>query len=390
LKPTIPFHKPFTDRDELTAVEHVFSTGILRGDGPTSRELQTILCKDLACKHLFFTTSCTHALEMAIMCLNLNSGDEVIIPSFTFVSTANAIVIHGGKPVYADILHGTLNIDPEDVKKKITHRTRAIIPVHYAGVAANVSSLRTIIGDRNILIIEDAAQGVDASFEGKALGTLGDIGCFSFHDTKNITCGEGGAFITNSDDIARKAEIIREKGTNRSAFLRGEVDKYTWINKGSSFIQSDILAGILMAQWKKRDQIKKLRKYAWQTYSEALKKFQKAGFITLPVIPENCESNYHTFFLNTVNLDHRDTLLSKFKESGIGASFHYVPLHSSPYGRQLSTITVSLPQTDYLSSSLIRLPLYPALESDHPDFAKRVVDVLNDYFHLNRNKSECN
>ena len=317
---------------------------------------------------------------MAIMCLELNPGDEVIIPSFTFVSTANAIVIHGGVPVYADILPGTLNMDPDDVQKKITTRTRAVIPVHYAGVAADVNAIRSIIGSRNILIIEDAAQGVDATFDGKALGTLGDIGCFSFHDTKNITCGEGGAFITNLDEIARKAEIIREKGTNRSAFLRGEVDKYTWINKGSSFIQSDILAGILMAQWKKRHQIKQLRKSAWQSYYELLKKFEKTGHITLPVIPDNCESNYHIFFINTVNVDHRDALLSKLKESGIGASFHYVPLHSSPYGRQLSNDVINLPQTDYLSNSLIRLPLYPALESEHPDFAQRVEHVLTNFF----------
>ena len=382
MKSTIPFHKPFTDQDELTAVEQVLSTGILRGDGPTSRELQTILCKDLTCKHLFFTTSCTHALEMAIMCLDLNPGDEVILPSFTFVSTANAIIIHGGVPVFVDILPGTLNIDPEDVKKKISPKTRAIIPVHYAGVAADVNSLRSIIGSRKILIIEDAAQGVDATFDGKALGTLGDIGCFSFHDTKNITCGEGGAFITNSDEIARKAEIIREKGTNRSAFLRGEVDKYTWINKGSSFIQSDILAGILMAQWKKRVLIKSLRKKAWLTYFDILKKFEESGFISLPEIPQNCNTNYHIFFLNTVHQEHRDSLLMKLKESGIGASFHYVPLHSSPYGRQLTTRPVSLPNTDYLSNSLIRLPLYPNIESDHPDYAERVVDVLNSFFHL--------
>lgn len=380
MKPIIPFHKPYTDQNELFAVEQVLSSGILRGDGPTSRSLQSMLCNDLPCKYLFFTTSCTHALEMAIMCLDLNPGDEVIIPSFTFVSTANAIIIHGGVPVYADILPGTLNIDPDDVARKITTKTKAIIPVHYAGIAADITSIKSIIADRNILIIEDAAQGVDASYDGKALGTLGDIGCFSFHDTKNLTCGEGGAFITNSEVIARKAEIIREKGTNRSAFLRGEVDKYTWINKGSSFIQSDILAGVLMAQWKKRVEIKMLRKSAWNFYYKTLKRFEESGHITLPYIPDNCDSNYHIFFINTVKLELRDELLRKLKEAGIGASFHYVPLHSSPYGRQWSQNSVELPNTDYLSNSLIRLPLYPALASEHPDFAKRVEQVFHDFF----------
>ena len=315
-----------------------------------------------------------------MMCLDLKAGDEVIMPSFTFVSTANAVVIHGGRPVFADIEQATLNLDPVDVARKITPRTRAIIPVHYAGVSANLDAIKSVIHGRDIKIVEDAAQGVDAYYKGRPLGTIGDIGCYSFHDTKNITCGEGGAFLTNDENLAIRAEIIREKGTNRSAFLRGEVDKYTWIDKGSSFIQSDILAGLLIAQWAKRAEIKKLRRQAWSMYFDQLSPFETQGYITLPVIPDDCESNYHIFHFNTVRTDLRDDLLLALKRAGIGASFHYVPLHSSPYGRKLGHSELVLPVTDKQSDSLVRLPLYPQLITEHPDFADRVSECLHNFF----------
>lgn len=380
LKTPIPFHKPFTNQKELDAVELVLKNGVLRGDGPTSRRVQKVISNDIRARHVYFTTSCTHALEMAIMCLDLKPGDEVILPSFTFVSTANAILIHGGKPVFADILPGTLNLDPSDVARKITSRTRAIIPVHYAGVSVDFDAIKSLISGRNIMIIEDAAQGVDACYKGQTLGTIGDIGCYSFHDTKNITCGEGGAFITNSDEIARKAEIIREKGTNRSAFLRGEVDKYTWINRGSSFIQSDILASILEVQWMKRRQIKELRKNIWSRYYHVLLPFARRNLISLPVVPDYCDSNYHIFFLNTQSPNTRDELLDHLKLSGIQASFHYVPLHNSPYGRQINPDQAVLPNTELLSDTLIRLPIYPGLLEEHPDFDNRVFEVFETFF----------
>ncbi len=376
----ITFHRPFTNQDELNAIDLVLKSGVLRGDGPASRRVQNIISNDIHAKYVFFTTSCTHALEMAIMCLNLQPGDEVILPSFTFVSTANAILIHGGKPVFADIIPGTLNIDPYDVAKKITSRTRAVIPVHYAGVSVDFDALKSVLSGKNILIIEDAAQGVDAYFKGKALGTVGDIGCYSFHDTKNVTCGEGGAFITNSEEIARKAEIIREKGTNRSAFLRGEVDKYTWIDRGSSFIQSDILAAVLEVQWQKRQQIKELRKQIWNRYFSVMLPFSQRELITLPEVPEYCESNYHIFFVNTKSPEIRDQLLYHLKSLGIQASFHYVPLHNSPFGKQLNPKQEPLPHTEFLSDTLIRLPIYPDLFSDHPDYNDRVYHAFESFF----------
>jgi dTDP-4-amino-4,6-dideoxygalactose transaminase len=380
LNKIIPFHKPFTDHLELKAVDMVLKQGILRGDGPASKRVQKLISDDINAKYVFFTTSCTHALEMAIMCLDLQPGDEVILPSFTFVSTANAILIHGGKPVFADILPGTLNLDPEDVERKISSRTRAVIPVHYAGVSVDFAALKKVTDQKNILLIEDAAQGVDAYYNSQALGTIGDIGCYSFHDTKNITCGEGGAFITSSEEIARKAEIIREKGTNRSAFLRGEVDKYTWINRGSSFIQSDILAAVLEAQWHKRAEIKLLRKAVWETYLQTLKPFADRKLITLPVIPDSCESNYHIFFVNTQDSETRDQLLEHLKSNGIQASFHYVPLHNSPFGKQLNPSQTSLPNTELLSDTLIRLPIYPGLQAEHPDYHFRVFDAFEAFF----------
>lgn len=380
LKIPIPFHKPFTNHEELDAVDQVLKNGVLRGDGPTSRRLQKVISEDIKAKYVFFTTSCTHALEMAIMCLDLEPGDEVILPSFTFVSTANAILIHGGKPVFVDIQPGTLNLDPIDVARKITSKTRAIIPVHYAGVSVDFNALKELVSGKDILIIEDAAQGVDAHYNGQALGTIGDIGCYSFHDTKNVTCGEGGAFITNSDEIARKAEIIREKGTNRSAFLRGEVDKYTWIKRGSSFIQSDILAAVLEVQWMKRHQIKELRKEIWTRYFQVLLPFAHRNLITLPVVPDRCDSNYHIFFLNTQSPQTRDELLKHLKLAGIQASFHYVPLHNSPYGKQINPGQEFLPNTELLSDTLIRLPIYPDLLHEHPDFDRRVYKAFEIFF----------
>lgn len=380
MKPPIPFNRPYTDDREVQAAAAVLRSGVLRGDGYASKRVQELLRQDTGARFAFFTTSCTHALEIAILTLDIKPGDEVIMPSFTFVSTANAVVLQGGVPVFADILPGTLNLDMEDVERKISARTKAIIPVHYAGVSVDMDALLNISSNYGIKIIEDAAQGVDAYYKNQHLGTLGDIGCLSFHDTKNITCGEGGAFLTNDEEIARKAEIIREKGTNRSAFLRGEVDKYTWINRGSSYIQSDILAGILEAQWAKREEIRRLRKKVWMEYHNILEPFEHARWLSRPEIPDYARSNYHTYFITTRREEDRDPLLDALKNAGILATFHYVPLHSSPFGRSICETSSELPQTDKLSNSLIRLPIYPGLHETHPDFAKRVVTVLRTFF----------
>jgi dTDP-4-amino-4,6-dideoxygalactose transaminase len=379
----IPFHKPYTDEAEIIAASKALRSGVLRGDGPQSRRMQHIIQEDTGAKYAYLTTSCTHALEIALMVLNIRAGDEIIMPSFTFVSSANAAVLNGATPVFADICEGTLNMDMTDVVRKITKRTRAIIPVHYAGVSVDMDVLKEISLAYGIPIIEDAAQGVDATHKNMHLGTLGDMGCYSFHDTKNITCGEGGALLTNNQDLARKIEIIREKGTNRSAFLRGEVDRYTWVSQGSSYIQSDILAAVLEAQWNKRAIIKKKRQEVWQAYHTILEPLEIAKWLSRPVIPSFAASNYHTYFFTTRRTSDRDPLLQEFKKSGIAASFHYVPLHSSPFGKQIGADLYNLPKTDRLSSSLIRLPLYPALAVDYPDYLTRIEEVLYRYFRRN-------
>lgn len=382
MKPVIPFHKPFTDRREAQALTVALQSGILRGDGPASKSIQQTLREATGAAYVYFTTSCTHALEIAILCLDLKPGDEVIMPSFTFVSTANAVLLHGGTPVFCDILPGTLNMDPADLERKITPRTRAVMPVHYGGVAADMNAISAIARRHQLYLIEDAAQGADAYLHDQHLGTIGDMGCLSFHDTKNITCGEGGAFLTNSLELARKAEIIREKGTNRSAFLRGEVDKYTWINKGSSFVQSDILAALLEVQWQKKDEIRQRRSHIWHTYHEALKPFEEKGLLSRPVTPQRCRSNYHTYFFLTDSASSKDSLLGMFRKNGISASFHYIPLHNSPFGSTLGTASTHLPVTESVSDRLIRLPLYPQLADEHHDFCERVVQTLNKFYHI--------
>ncbi|MDG5766527.1 dTDP-4-amino-4,6-dideoxygalactose transaminase [Balneolales bacterium ANBcel1] len=380
----IPFNKIFKDNEELSSAQKVIEGDIWHGDGPVSRRVEEHLSRWLNSRHVFLTTSCTHALEMAMMALNIGRGDEVILPGFTFVSTANAIRMQGGIPVFAEVRASDLTLDPEDVARKITPATKAIIPIHYAGISADFEGIFAAIsngaGERKIAIVEDAAQAVGAWWNGRALGTIGDIGCFSFHDTKNFTCGEGGAFLTQDDHMAEQAELIREKGTNRSAFLRGEVDKYTWVSRGSSYIPSDLLAGILEAQLHKKDRILKMRKQVWDTYYKRLAEAENRGWITLPVIPPYAESNYHIFHFHTSRPADRDPLLRALRDAGIGATFHYVPLHNSPYARKYLTEPCPLPQTDLLAGTLIRLPLYPDLAGSCSNVADRVFDVISKYY----------
>jgi dTDP-4-amino-4,6-dideoxygalactose transaminase len=358
----IPFNQPYIGKEEEEAVLKALQSRILRGDGAFTKRVQQQMEEWLGVGHVLLTTSCTHALEMAMMVLGVEAGDEVIMPSFNFVSSANAAVLRGATPVFADIRPDTMNICPEDIARKITPNTKVIVPVHYAGVACDMDAIMELASQHDIYVVEDAAQAVDAYYDEKPLGTIGDIGCYSFHDTKNITCGEGGAFLTNDDSIAARAEIMREKGTNRAAFMRGEIDKYTWVSEGSSYIPSDMLVALLEAQLAKKEEIKQKRKVRWERYRAALEPCREAGKIQLPVIPDRCHSNYHIFHFFSNTAHEQDRLLKQFKKDGIPAAFHYVPLHNAPFAQNLLDEHSELTATQQYSNRLIRLPLYPDLD----------------------------
>lgn len=365
-KKHIPLHKPHVDEKVFDYIRQVLNQGKISGDGPMCRSVEEDMQRTFSIEHVLLTTSCTHALEMGMMMLGLQPGDEVIMPSFTFVSTANAVLRAGGRPVFCEINDTTCTVDVNDLEHRITKRTRAIIPVHYAGVSAEMDEILAIARRHKLSVVEDAAQGVNARYKGKFLGAIGDAGAFSFHDTKNYVSGEGGAFVTNDESIARKAEIIREKGTNRSNFLRGEVDKYTWVDTGSSFILSEILAAVLKYQFQMLDEIQARRKQIHRLYMNGLKDLEQSGKLRLPIIPDYCDSNYHIFYILTRNESDHAMLMRKLKEFGIGGTFHYVPLHSAPYAVQhLGTKEQQLPVTDRIYNTLIRLPIYPQLDDDH-------------------------
>jgi dTDP-4-amino-4,6-dideoxygalactose transaminase len=348
--------------------------GRVAGDGPFCRRVERRLAERLGGARVLLTTSCTHALELALLALGIGPGQEVICPSFTFVSTANAILRVGATPVFADIEDRTLGLDPAEVERLLTPRTAAILPVHYAGVAPDMEALRGISRRHGLKVVEDAAQGLGASYQGQPLGTLGDGGCFSFHETKNITCGEGGALVLRDVSVAARAEIIREKGTNRSAFLRGEVDRYTWVAEGSSFILSDLLAAVLDAQLDKFDEIQRRRARVTTTYRQGLAEWAERSGVRLPPVNDaDRTSNDHLFYLLFPNGDARDQALVALKAQGVMATFHYVPLHSAPHGRALGTGERSLPVTDRVAATLLRLPLHPLLTESE---IRRVVDVV--------------
>jgi dTDP-4-amino-4,6-dideoxygalactose transaminase len=361
----IPLSRPYVDEVTLDGVQQALAAGKLSGDGAVCRAVERQLVAHSGARHVLLTTSCTHALEMAMMLLDLKPGDEVITPSFTFVSGANAVLRGGGVPVFCEITESTHTMDPADVERRITARTKAIAPVHYAGVAADLDPLLEIAHRHAIPLIEDAAQGVNARYKGRMLGTIGEAGAYSFHDTKNYVSGEGGAFLTNSEATARRAEIIREKGTNRENFLRGEVDKYTWVDEGSSYILSEILAAVLQTQLAAMDEIQSLRAQLYRRYMEGLKDLAQKERLRLPVIPPYADSNYHIFHILLPSETERDRVMRALKERGIGAAFHYVPLHSSPYAlERLGTGKLRLPVTDAVAGRLLRLPLYPRLSDE--------------------------
>lgn len=374
----IKFTVPYLDISESQAVGQALIAGDLVGDGPVCRRVEAKLRELTGARYAMLTTSCTHALELALLALGVGEGDEVILPSFTFSSTANAIVRAGARPVFAEVRLDTLNIDADDVARRISPRTRALLPVHYAGVACDMDALNELARQHNLLVVEDAAQGIGARYRGRPLGALGHAGCYSFHTTKNVVCGEGGALLLDDEAVAHRAEIIREKGTNRKAFLRGEVDKYTWVEVGSSFVLSDLLATVLEVQLAKLEEITALRQRAYRYYAERLQSLADRGLVTLPHVPVDCETNYHIFFIRVNDEETRNACLAALKAQGVQATFHYVPLHSSPYGRSAFGYRPDdLPITEQVSRTLIRLPLYPSLTQTQQDV---IIEALKSYF----------
>jgi dTDP-4-amino-4,6-dideoxygalactose transaminase len=368
----IPLSAAWLGEAELDRVREALS-GRTAGDGPICRRVEKRLSTMLEGRRVLLTTSCTHALELALLALGVGPGHEVICPSFTFVSTANAILRVGAKPVFAEIEAETLGLDPSDVERCVTERTAAILPVHYAGIAPDMEALLRLAERRRLKVVEDAAQGLGATWRGRPLGAIGDLGCLSFHETKNISCGEGGALVVGDGALAARAEVIREKGTNRSAFLRGEVDKYTWVAEGSSYILSDVLAALLDAQLDRFAEIQRRRASVAERYRAGLAGWASAqGVRMIGELPERTP-NHHIFYLLFPEPSARDRCMDFLKAEGVLATFHYVPLHSSPFGRSLGGPERSLPVTDRVAATLLRLPLHPLLEGGD---VERVVEAV--------------
>jgi len=362
----IPFNRVSLSGKEMVYLEDCIKRGLISGGGYYTYAARCRLEEYLYTSKVWLTTSGTSALEMAVLCLDLQPGDEVIMPSFTFVSTANAVLLRGARPVFAEIDPYTLNLDPEDAERKISSRTRAIIPVHYAGVACAMDDLLAIAAAHDIAVVEDAAHGIGAAYKGRPLGSIGLMGCYSFHGTKNIVSGEGGALLLNrgQQQLTERAEIIYEKGTNRSQFMRGEVDRYTWQGIGSSFIMADLLAAFLYAQLERLEEITRARQQRFAIYQQAFLPYQQQEKLQLPYVPEYAQSNGHLYHLLCPTQAKRDELLQSLREQGVEASFHFIPLHSSPMSRRLGYGKDELPVTEEISRRLIRLPIYPDLSED--------------------------
>ncbi len=360
----IPFHRPLYDQQDEQALLASFRSGKIVGDGDQTARASAKLASTLKVPHVLLTPSCTHALELALLTLRLQPGDEVIVPSFTFVSSANCVLRAGGKLVFADVLPDTLTLDPKDTARKITARTRAIMPVNYAGVSADLEALMELTRGRGIEIVEDAAQGLGASYNGRPAGTTSTIGCFSFHETKNISTGEGGAFVTSSDELMKLAEILREKGTNRKQFLQGLIDKYTWVDVGSSYLPPDFIGALLSSQLDKMDFIQGKRSAIHERYMNELAPLRERGLLTLPTIPAGVQSNYHLFWMLLRDEATRNRAITFFRERGVGTTFHYPPLHLSPVGRSLGGKAGDHRVTESVSERLLRLPIYPSLTAE--------------------------
>jgi dTDP-4-amino-4,6-dideoxygalactose transaminase len=377
----IPFNWPYMTGKELYYIAESHFNGRLAGDGPFTKRCHDWLEQRTGCNKALLTHSCTAALEIAALLLDIQPGDEIIMPSYTFVSTANAFVLRGGVPVFVDIREDTLNLDERLLEDAITSRTRAIAPVHYAGVACEMDTIMAIAKRHGLKVVEDAAQGVMASYKNRPLGSIGDLGAYSFHETKNVISGEGGALLVNDAELAVHAEIIREKGTDRSRFFRGEVDKYTWQEVGSSFLPGELIAAFLWAQLEEADRITQARLTSWQNYHEMIEPLEANGLLRRPIVPEDCQHNAHMYYVLLAPEMDRQKVLAELKSNGIGAVFHYVPLHSSPagqrYGRVHGTLNVTVDQ----SERLIRLPLWVGLTEQQQG---KVVDVLKTIGDLQR------
>ena len=365
----IPFNKPCYTGNEDKYVLQAMRSSHMSGNGPFGQKCEKWFEEKLGCKRALLTPSCTHALEMAAMLIDIKPGDEVIMPSFTFVSTANAFVLRGAKIIFVDIRPDTMNINENLIEQAITKKTKAIVVVHYAGVSCNMDKIMKIAKKYNLFIIEDAAQGMMSFYKDKPLGTIGHLGTYSFHETKNYTsAGEGGLLIINEENFIERAEIIREKGTNRSQFFRGSVDKYTWVDIGSSYLMNDVSAAYLWGQLEKAKEILEYRLNAWEFYYKKLKKLEDDGYLELPIIPKNCKHNAHIFYIKVKNEKIRNKLLNFLKQNGILATFHYIPLHTSPAGRKYGEFRGKDVYTTKESSRLIRLPLFYGIKKEEQLF----------------------
>ena len=364
----IHFNVPPVAGDETEYIRQAIEGGKLCGDGPFTKKCSERLEKMTGAAKVMLTTSCTHATEMCALLSEIGEGDEVIMPSYTFVSTADAFVLRGAKAVFVDIRPDTMNLDETLVEEAITERTKAIVPVHYAGVSCEMDTIMEIAGRHHLKVIEDAAQGIMASYKGKPLGTIGDFGCFSFHETKNLSMGEGGAILLNDPSYIEEAEIIREKGTNRSKFFRGQIDKYTWVGYGSSYLPSELNAAYLWAQLNKAEEIMKCRMDAWKLYDEMLSELAEESKIELQTIPKDCIHNAHMFYIKTKNADERGQLIDFLKANGIWAVFHYIPLHSAPAGKKYGYFAGEDKYTTRESERLLRLPMYYGLTLDEVEY----------------------
>ena len=372
----ISFNHPTIVGKELHYISQAILNGYYAGDGIFTKKCHQLLEQELSVPKVLLTTSCTHALEMTSLLLDIQSGDEVIVPSFTFVSTVNAFVLRGAKPIFIDVRPDTLNMDETLLEHLITLRTRAIVPVHYAGVGCEMDVICEVAARHNISIVEDNAHGLFGKYKGRYLGTFGAFATQSFHETKNFTCGEGGALIINDPRYIERAEIIREKGTNRSRFFRGQVDKYTWVDIGSSYLPSDILAAFLYAQLEVREEIQAKRRQIWDYYDQHLNDWAEKNGVRLPVIPVHCEQSYHMFYILLPSLEYRQALIAHLKSLGILSVFHYQPLHLSDMGRQFGGKEGDCPVTEDISDRLLRLPFYNDLDEGDQS---RVVSGITDF-----------
>jgi len=373
----IPFNKQNLFGKELEYIKDAFENGKISGDGKYTKLCSQFMEERFNSKKILLTTSCTHALELAVLLADIREGDEVILPSYTFVSTANAFALRGAKLIYCDIREDNLNIDETKIEELITKKTKAIVPVHYAGVACEMDTIMEIAKRHDLIVIEDAAQGVDAMYKDRYLGTIGDFGCYSFHETKNFSSGEGGAISINDEKYVKRAEIIREKGTNRSQFFRGEVDKYTWVDIGSSYLPSDINAAVLYSQFGNIEKINQKRKTIYERYYNGLAELQARGILRLPIVNDYAKTNYHMFYIILNSEQERDGLMYYLKDNGINSVFHYIPLHESPYSRSRYG-TFNLPVTEDLSKRLLRLPIYYSLDLEEVDY---IVGKIFSYFY---------